>query len=385
MARSEDILERGIVLSDPFSIAITGAEGFLGWHSRCHFKHIAGLDSWPVFQPDFASTESLAQAVGSPSAVLHLAGMNRGPESEVVETNIQLARKLTAALDLKGIAPTILFANSTHSQGDSAFGRSKREASEILAAWAQARGSRYVDVILPHLFGEGGKPFYNSAFATFCHQLAKGEEPEIQVDGEVELIHAQRVAARFLEQAQDGVASGTVRVTGTPMRVSMALARLRSIHETYQAGIIPKLSDPLELDFFNTYRSYLFPGHYPVKLDLRTDARGGLFEAVKSLNGGQTFLSTTHPGVTRGRHYHHHKVERFLVVSGQAEIRIRRLFGEDVKVFKVSGVEPCFIDMPTFHTHEITNVGDTDLLTLFWSHEIFDPSHPDTDSEPVIL
>ena len=125
--------------------------------------------------------------------------------------------------------------------------------------------------------------------------------------------------------------------------------------------------------------------YYPVKLNLRTDARGGLFEAVKTHQGGQTFLSTTHPGITRGRHYHHHKVERFLVVSGQAEIRIRRLFEADVKVFKVSGVEPCFIDMPTFHTHEITNVGDTDLLTLFWSHEIFDPSHPDTYSEPVIL
>ena len=141
----------------------------------------------------------------------------------------------------------------------------------------------------------------------------------------------------------------------------------------------------MELDFFNTYRSYLYPDHYPVPLNLRTDARGGLFEAVKSHQGGQTFLSTTHPGVTRGRHYHHHKVERFLVVSGQAEIRIRRLFGDEVRVFKVNGAEPCFIDMPTFHTHEITNVGDTDLLTLFWSHEIFDPSNPDTYSEPVIL
>ncbi len=169
------------------------------------------------------------------------------------------------------------------------------------------------------------------------------------------------------------------------MQVSEALRRLRGIHESYQAGIIPNLSDPLELEFFNTYRSYLYPDHYPVPLNFLTDARGGLFEAVKSHHGGQTFLSTTHPGVTRGRHYHHQKVERFLVVSGQAEIRIRRLFGEQVKSFKVSGDKPCFIDIPTFHAHEITNVGETELLTMFWSHEIFDPLNPDTYSEPVIL
>jgi UDP-2-acetamido-2,6-beta-L-arabino-hexul-4-ose reductase len=106
---------------------------------------------------------------------------------------------------------------------------------------------------------------------------------------------------------------------------------------------------------------------------------------VKTRHGGQAFLSTTHPGITRGRHYHRHKVERFLVVDGEAEIRIRRLFDEEVKVFRVSGVEPCYVDMPTFHTHEITNVGDRDLLTLFWSHEVFDPAHPDTYPEPVIL
>ncbi len=311
--------------------------------------------------------------------------MNRGPETEVYDTNIGLAMNLIEALDLQGVAPTILFANSTHSLGDSAFGRSKREASRLLADWAKARGARYVDVILPHLFGERGRPFYNSGFATFCHQLARGEEPHILQDGQVELVHAQRVAARFLELAQDGVTEGVVRVEGASMRVSEALRRLRGIHETYQAGIIPDLSDPLDLDFFNTYRSYLYPAHYPVRMTLHSDARGGLFEAVKSHHGGQAFLSTTHPGITRGRHYHHHKVERFLVVSGEAEIRIRRLFDDEVNVFRVSGAEPCYVDMPTFHTHEITNVGAVDLLTLFWSHEIFDPAHPDTYPEPVIL
>jgi len=367
------------------TITITGAEGFLGWHFRCHIKNYNKLSSNPIFQPDFASSESLSMALGSPTVVLHLAGMNRGPEKEVYETNIELARKLTAALDFHGLAPTILFANSIHSQCESAFGQSKMEASRLLSNWAQARGARYVDVILPHLFGECGRPYYNSGFATFCHQFAKGEMPQIHTDGQVELIHAQRVASRFLDLAQDGFTAGVVRVEGSPMRVSEALARLRGIHETYRAGIVPNLSDPFELECFNTYRSYLYPDHYPHRLQVQTDARGGLFEAVKSQQGGQAFLSTTRPGITRGRHYHHHKLERFLVVSGEAEIRIRRLFDDEVRVFRVRGSEPCYIDMPTFHTHEITNVGSEDLLTLFWSHEIFDPSAPDTYPEPVIL
>lgn len=366
-------------------IAITGADGFLGWHVRCRLHPLGVSGHRPVIQGDFASVESLAEAVGSPAALLHLAGMNRGPESEVYETNVRLAQQLIEALDQNGATPAIVFANSIHSLGDSPFGRSKREAARILAAWARARRVRFVDVILPHLFGEGGRPFYNSGFATFCHQLARGEEPQIHQDGELELIHAQRVVARLLEFAQDDTSEGSVRLEGTRMRVSAALARLRVIQNTYQAGVIPELSDPLALEFFNTYRSYLYPECYPIALKLWTDDRGSLFEAVKSNNGGQTFISTTHPGVTRGRHYHRHKVERFLVISGQAEIRIRRLFDPEVHVFAVSGDAPRYIDIPTFHTHEITNVGSGDLLTLFWSHEMFDPSNPDTYPEPVIL
>jgi len=116
---------------------------------------------------------------------------------------------------------------------------------------------------------------------------------------------------------------------------------------------------------------------------LHCDNRGSLFEAVREKNGGQTFLSTTHPGITRGNHYHYHKVERFLVVAGEAIIRVRRLFHTTVKEFHVSGARPQYVDMPTLHTHEITNVGDSDLLTMFWSHEVFDPGRSDTVWENV--
>lgn len=366
---------------DPSTLAVTGADGFLGWHVRCRLH--PGQPRL-VLPEHFESVDALARALDGATTVLHLAGMNRGPDSEVFETNLRLATRLTEALDLSGSVPTLLFANSTHSLGDTPFGRSKREAARILSQWARDRGARFVDVILPHLFGEGGRPFYNSGFATFCHQLATGGEPRILVDGEVELLHAQRAVERFLDLAS-GEGSSQERLAGAPMRISEALARLRALDATYREGVFPDLRDPLDLEFFNTFRSYLYPARYPVPLQLRTDPRGCLFEAVKGHQGGQTFISTTHPGITRGRHYHRHKVERFLVIEGRGEIRIRRLFDTDVKVFPVSGEAPAYLDIPTFHAHEITNVGEGGMTTLFWSHEIFDPARPDTYSEPVIL
>ena len=129
------------------------------------------------------------------------------------------------------------------------------------------------------------------------------------------------------------------------------------MRDLYAQHIIPDLREDIRRDLFNTYRSYLYPGHYPVALTLHTDPRGSLFEAVKSPNGGQSFMSTTHPGITRGNHYHTRKVERFLVTGGEAEIKLRHLFGNEVQTFRVSGEQPSYVDIPTLHTHNITNVG----------------------------
>lgn len=155
------------------------------------------------------------------------------------------------------------------------------------------------------------------------------------------------------------------------------LARIERMIELYGSDIVPPLNEPIDLRLFNTLRSYMFPDFYPRRLQLHSDARGSLFEAVRSLREGQTFLSTTRPGMTRGEHYHLQKIERFLVISGEAVIRLRRLLQDEIFEFRVSGEAPSFIDMPTLFTHNITNVGETELVTLFWSHTIFDPTEPD--------
>lgn len=363
-------------------IGITGAEGLLGFHLRARLQALGGHEVRLANRATFATGASLDAFVSGLDALAHFAGMNRGDEHEVEAVNTGLAEALVAAMSRTRSAPTVVFSNSTHVDRDTGYGRGKRRAAEVLGAWAAGCGASFTDLVLPHVFGEFGKPFANSVVSTFCWQLANGETPEIHVDGQLELVHAQAVAERSLS-AMQARENGRARMAGEPIKVSELLERLNALQAQYGSQIMPALSDPLTLRLFNTLRSYLFPKHYPVPLRLHTDNRGSLFEAVKTYQGGQAFLSTTRPGITRGNHFHLRKVERFLVVSGDAEICLRKLFSDEIVRFRVGGGAPCYIDMPTFHTHSITNVGATEVVTLFWANEIFDPADPDTYAEAV--
>jgi UDP-2-acetamido-2,6-beta-L-arabino-hexul-4-ose reductase len=365
-----------------FVVGITGCTGLIGWHLRCRLGTRRDIAVVCADRDAFAVPERLEAFASRCDAIVHLAGANRGPDEEVYTTNVALTEALTRACDRADVSPKLVFASSTHIRRGTAYGRSKADCAERLRDWSTRRGAALTVLVLPNVFGEHGRPFHNSVVATFCHQLANGDTPRIDVDATYEYLHSGEVA-RLIERAL-GDGNGEVEPPGTPMPVSGILERLREFDRLYRVeGIIPALDGDLSLALFNTYRSYLFPQHYPVSLDLHTDPRGSLFESVKTLAGGQAFLSTTRPGITRGNHFHFHKVERFLVVSGRARIRLRRMHADAVETFDVSGDSPSYVDMPTMHTHSITNVGDTDLLTLFWSNEIFDPKEPDTYPEPV--
>ena len=364
------------------TVAVTGAGGFLGWHLRVYFHarpefKFVGIDR-SVYGDPIRFKEMIRQA----DAVVHLAGMNRGNEEEIERVNVDLTNRLIDACRQADVRPQIVLANSTHCERDTAYGRSKRRSAELLAGWASEVGSVFTNLVIPNVYGEGGRPFYNSVVSTFCHQLASGEKPTIIQDGRLELVHAQAVVRELVAAIQKRM-PGEIRMTGSLLSVSDLLDTLQGFDRSYRGHLIPELTRELDLDLFNTYRSYLYPGHYPVTLPLHSDARGNLFEAVKSMHGGQCFISTTKPGITRGNHYHTRKIERFLVLSGEAVIRIRKLFTKDIVEFKVAGSVPQYVDMPAFCTHNITNTGTGDLTTLFWAHEIYDPQRSDTIREPV--
>jgi UDP-2-acetamido-2,6-beta-L-arabino-hexul-4-ose reductase len=364
------------------NVGITGASGFLGWHLRAHVHARRDVAVRHAGRMTFANEARLVDFVTGCDTIVHLAGMNRGEEAEIEHVNVSLTERLIAACEKAAVQPHVVFANSTHFDRDSAYGRAKRRSAELLAAWSTRSGARFTDLVLPGVFGEHGRPFYNSVVSTFCHQLAQGEQPAILEDREIELVHAQTVVARMVAAIETAEA-GRIRVTGRKIKVGELANTLSRMSGAYRQHLFPDVADPFHLALFNSYRSYLFPTHYPVRLELKTDVRGSLFEAVRTVHGGQCFMSSSKPGVTRGNHYHTGKIERFLVVQGEALIRVRRLFSDVVTEFRVSGSEPAYVDMPSFHTHNITNLGSGELLTLFWAHEIFDPQHPDTWPEPV--
>lgn len=366
-------------------LGITGAGGMMGWHLRCATVGREEFDVRVADRTTFADQAALEAFTEGLDVLVHFAGMNRGEEQEVHDVNIALAKQVLAACEASGATPQLVFSNSTHCERDTLYGASKRAIGELFRDWASSKGVGCHDLVLPHVYGEHGKPFYNSVVHTFCHQLATGEQPTIDHDGDLELLHAADVADIVLSRVQEKPDTvETVRVAGRPLKVSELLALLQGFHHSYcELQQIPDLRDPLHLSLFNTLRAALYPQAYPIALTLHSDDRGSLFEAVKGAQGGQSFVSTTRPGITRGNHFHRRKVERFLVVQGEASIQIRRLFQDEVQEFRVSGGEPVFIDMPPLHTHNITNVGDTELLTLFWAHEIFDPECPDTVWETV--
>ena len=365
-------------------IGITGADGFLGWHLRCLLHGDTDDVAVPCDQVSFADDNALDNLVATSDAVVHFAGINRGTDAEVVNGNLAITDRLIATLRRSGRLPHVLFASSIQIDRDNPYGQAKRVCAQHLQAWADSCGARFTTVVLPNVFGEFGHPFYNSVVATFCHQLVHSEEPHIGVDAPLELIHAQDAVARFVTLAHDGTV-GVVRVTGhEPLLVSKILGRLQGLNALYTGGTFPVLADSFDLQLFNTLRSFRFPDRAQGTFEVHADARGSLWEVARAQGTGQTFVSWTEPGVTRGNHYHRQKVERFAVLSGSGRIRLRRLFTPDVYTYDLAGEAPGYVDMPTFCTHSIENIGSAPLLTLFWSGELFDAGKPDTWSEPVL-
>lgn len=362
-------------------VVVTGSAGFLGWHLRCRLQASGGDDVLALDRVGFADLE---EAVADADAVVHVAGVNRATNhQEVVEGNLALARGVAAAVVRSGRAPRVVFANSVQAGNGTPYGEAKLRASHILAQAADAVGAPYVDVLLPNLFGEHGRPAYNSFVATFCHQVVAGEQPVVQ-DRDVELLHAQDAAA-VLQEALAGP-TRVERPEGAVTRVSDVLAMLRHFDDRYVHGEVPDVTSRLGRRLFSTYRTVAFEQRGPFSLDPRRDDRGCLVETVRAHGrGGQSFLSLTVPGALRGGHFHLEKLERFVVVRGRARIRLRRLFADEVHEYDVTGDEPVAIDMPAMWAHDLMNVGDDELVTSFWTDAVFDPAAPDTYPEAVEL
>lgn len=369
-------------------IGITGQQGFIGSYL---YNTVSLLKEEftpvPFDRSFFDDTAALEAWVKECDVIVHLAAMNRHPDAQFIhDTNVELVTKLLEAVAAAGCKPHIIFSSSTQEVRDNLYGQSKKSGRELLATWAGENGAVFTGLLIPNVYGPFGKPFYNSVVATFCYQLTHGETPKIDQDGYLKLIHVDELCKGILRVIRDEVGAAELEVAHTSESyVSELLAQLQEFRALYfEQGIFPELPDVASVHLFNTFRSYIDQGtHFPVKLKQHADNRGVFVEMIKLQQGGQVSFSTTHPGITRGNHFHTRKIERFLVIKGKALIQLRKYNTEEVLNFELDGSEPAYVDMPTWYSHNIKNTGEEELITVFWINEFFDPNDPDTYFETV--
>ncbi len=364
-------------------VGITGQAGFMGSHLYNYLGTKEDVQLIDFKRSFFEDDKSLQKFVSSCDVVLHIAAMNRHEDQQVIyNTNVGLVNKLISACEATNATPKIIFSSSTQEEKENLYGQSKRDGRIALEGWAEKSRAQTAALVIPNVFGPFGMPFYNSFIATFCHQIVNGETPTIHTDGEVNLIYINELAEAFynevLSNTKETTSKKIVPHTATK-KVSEILALLNNYKATYMDnGVVADLRDPFELALFNTFTSFIPKDYFPRKFVKHKDNRGAFVEIMRANTSGQSSYSTTVPGITRGNHYHTRKVERFAVISGKARIQLRKINTEEVFNYELDGNEPAYVDMPIWYTHNITNIGDTELITLFWINEPYNQEDPDT-------
>ena len=366
-------------------ILITGGRGFLGRNLASHLCERRDCELAICDRDD--SAEDFNRWLLEADVIFHLAGINRPTNPTDFETgNAGMTEQVCQILREHQRTPKIVFSSSIQAGLDNPYGVSKAKAENALREFASKTGACVRIYRLKNLFGKWCRPNYNSVTATFCHNIAN--ELPISVSDparEVELSYVDDVMTAFLSEIDGRQMAGEPGTAIPSYRIALGdlAGRIQAFHEMRTTLLLPDFAELFNRALFATYLSYLPSEARQHILDIKSDARGSLAEFIKQEHFGQVFVSRTKPGITRGNHYHHTKAEKFLVLEGDGLIRIRAIEGGPVAEYSVSGSAYQVIDIPPGFTHSISNVGLGEMVTLFWSSEIFNPNRPDTYFLPV--
>lgn len=395
-------------------ILVTGALGFIGKNLVAQLGQRADAQIIAIGRQD--GRAALAAALAEADFIVHLAGVNR-PQSlaEFQTGNTQFTAHICEQLLALGRATPLVFSSSIQATVNNPYGASKRQAEAAIRHYAARSGAAVAIYRLPGVFGKWCRPDYNSVVATFCYNIAHDlpitiHDPRRLLD----LVYIDDVMRQFtyavdamgtVQPSRPSASLPTKRAASAHRRVSPikgdaatmprvkpvyqislgALAeQIRTFRHSRQTLFAPGFDDPLVHKLYATYLSYLDPERFAYQLEKRSDPRGSLAEFIKLPAFGQIFVSRTQPGVTRGNHYHHTKTEKFLVLEGEAIVSLRGLDSNEIIEYPVDGRDYAVVDIPPGYTHSIENVGSSELVTLFWASEVFDPQHPDTYYVPVV-
>lgn len=362
-------------------ILITGARGFVGKNLVAELRNQGFQD---LLEYDVDTDPALLDGyAASCEFVFHLAGVNRPKEqTEFMTGNFGFTSQLLDALKKNGNKAPVLITSSTQAAFDNPYGQSKKAGEELIFQYGKDRGVKVFVYRLPNVFGKWCLPNYNSAVATFCHNIAHGLPIQVNDPNVVmNLVYVDDVVASFIDKLKNGKPDAEIYSEVTPVHtlklgeIADMINSFRASRETLQ---IPDMGDGFTRKLYSTYLSYLPEDQFSYLLKMNVDNRGSFTEFLKSPERGQVSVNISKPGITKGNHWHHTKNEKFLVVSGKGVVRFRKINTNEIIEYFVSGDKLEVVDIPVGYTHNIENLGDADMVTVMWVNEVFDKERPDT-------
>lgn len=368
------------------NVLITGAKGFIGRNLSVHLGEREGIRISTFLRGD--TMQALTEKVAEADFIFHLAGINRPQtEAEFAEGNVDLTRALCDAVRASGRKTPIVHTSSIQAERDNPYGVSKLAAEQALRELADTCGVPVTIYRLPNVFGKWCRPDYNSAVATFCRNIA--HDLPIRIDNEdaqIQLVYVDDVIADFLRVMDTRPTPGPYQQVQPMYQITVGdLARqLRRFKENRDTLCIEPVGGGLTRALYSTFLTYFAPEQFSYPLPAHVDPRGAFVEVLKTHDSGQFSYFTAHPGVTRGGHYHHTKTEKFLVIKGNARFRFRHIDTGATHEHCTSAVSPEVVETIPGWTHDITNIGDDEMIVMLWANEIFDRQRPDTISCKVV-
>jgi UDP-2-acetamido-2,6-beta-L-arabino-hexul-4-ose reductase len=361
-------------------IVITGGDGFIGRNLSIRLQELGYTDEL-VRVTRTTSPYELVQALTGADIVFHLAGTNRPKHiSEFGVGNVDSTRDLCDALRKLGRPVTIAYTSSTQAVLDNPYGNSKRMAEDLLFTYGRETGSAVHIFRLTNVFGKWSRPNYNSAVATFCHNISHGLPITVtDPNAPLRLAYIDDVVTSFIGLLDKPATNGFAEVEPIyETTVGQVVEIIGSFSESRRTLVAPKVGAGFLRALHATYLSYLDPQDFSYTVPIHADERGVFVEILKTEDSGQFSYFTARPGITRGEHYHHTKTEKFLVINGTARFGFRQIDTGETFAIETRGGDAKIVETVPGWAHNITNIGDNELVCLLWANEIFDRANPDT-------
>ena len=371
-------------------VLITGANGFVGKNLKLHLSEREDVEV-TCFTRDHDESDLLSM-VADADIVFHLAGINRPEDpAEFKQGNTDLTESLCLVLRKIDKKIPVVYSSSIQAVADNPYGGSKRQAENLLLKHSEKNGSSVFIYRLPNVFGKWARPNYNSAVATFCHNISQGlpiqiNDPSVKIN----LVYIDDVIASFLQILdRNFVGSGLLQDSFVEIEqqyhitVGELAAQIQAFKDSRDTLIIENVGSGLVRALYSTYVSYLEAKQFSYQVPKYGDERGVFVEMLKTSDSGQFSFFTAHPGITRGGHYHHTKTEKFLVIKGKASFKFRHMDTGEFYELETTGEKPEIVETMPGWTHDITNTGDDEMIVMLWANEIFDREKPDTYACPL--